>query len=1050
MAPKADDDFVFTISDHDDVSDDGGLDDLPAEASKLAGQGKKRKFSEEPEVDPKPKQKKAKKYKKDKKSAQKAAEPEKEEDEEAAHAEMEDVDDLDSDFEFQAGDVDTDFVEDFDGWGMDKGATVQQNSSERKSTAVDVDEIIERRRKKQNKESTPEKPEKEESEDEPDFEGFGDDDELLADDGFGMGASDSEEDEEEEAQNSEEGVESEGDKGGSDEDEDSDDEVVAHVPHPMDLEPADSGEESDKEDAVEAEKAAAFFAPEEEVTGKKKKGAKSTGSFQSMSLSRPILRGLASVGFTEPTPIQQKTIPIAMSGKDVVGGAVTGSGKTAAFLIPILERLLYRPKKIPTTRVTILMPTRELAVQCFNVAKKLAAFTDITFALLAGGFSSREQEAVLKTRPDVVIATPGRFIDHMRNSAAFHVENMEILVLDEADRMLEEGFESQLSEILTTIPKSRQTMLFSATMTSSVDNLIRVGMNRPVRLMVDSKKQSAAGLVQEFVRLRTGKEERRLAYLMYLCSEVYTERVIIFFRQKKEAHRVRVVFALCGLKASELHGNMTQEQRIQSVEAFRDGTSSYLLATDVASRGLDIKNVSTVINYEAPQSHEIYLHRVGRTARAGRTGRSCTLAAEPDRKVVKQAVKAARAQGAKVVSRQVPAEEADKWVKKVRGLEDEIEEVLKEEKEERILSITERDLKRGENLIRHEDEIKSRPKRTWFESEKEKLAAKEKGAAALNGPLEGKSKDKKKLSGKDKKKLELKDTRTEGKVWKKGKNERGMKLEKGGKKEKAKGKSAGKPKGYCRVVLAVASLYYMPLHPRTCSLLYSISCLLDALDGLAARHFQQSTKFGAVLDMVTDRCTTACLLVFLASAFPRWSIVFQGLISLDLASHYMHMYATLSMGGSGQSHKKVDESRSWVLKQYYSNNAVLFTFCAMNELFFIALYLLSFSSPLLSPTLLKSPDSPTSLTPGTPAAPKPSMLFTSPWSAGAMEYARANKMDSTVPWILACVSFPVMFGKQIINVIQLVKASKWLAEGDKNARRQQGLTRRKTKAKKNA
>lgn len=128
------------------------------------------------------------------------------------------------------------------------------------------------------------------------------------------------------------------------------------------------------------------------------------------------------------------------------------------------------------------------------------------------------------------------------------------------------------------------------------------------------------------------------------------------------------------------------------------------------------------------------------------------------------------------------------------------------------------------------------------------------------------------------------------------------------------------PEGYSRIVLAVASLYYMPLHPRTCCLLYSISCLLDALDGLAARAYQQSTKFGAVLDMVTDRCTTACLLVFLASAFPRWSIVFQGLISLDFASHYMHMYATLTMGGSGMSHKKVDESRSWVLKQYYSNN----------------------------------------------------------------------------------------------------------------------------------
>lgn len=200
-----------------------------------------------------------------------------------------------------------------------------------------------------------------------------------------------------------------------------------------------------------------------------------------------------------------------------------------------------------------------------------------------------------------------------------------------------------------------------------------------------------------------------------------------------------------------------------------------MLATDVASRGLDIKNVSTVINYEAPQSHEIYLHRVGRTARAGRSGRACTLAAEPDRKVVKQAVKASRDQGAKVVSRQVPMEETDRWLKKIRDLEDEIEEVLQEEKDERLLSITERDLKRGENLINHEDEIKSRPRRTWFESEKDKMAEREKGAAALNGPAGGSVKDKKKkLSGKDKKKLEAKDFRSEGKQWKKGKTDRGL------------------------------------------------------------------------------------------------------------------------------------------------------------------------------------------------------------------------------------------------------------------------------------
>lgn len=204
--------------------------------------------------------------------------------------------------------------------------------------------------------------------------------------------------------------------------------------------------------------------------------------------------------------------------------------------------------------------------------------------------------------------------------------------------------------------------------------------------------------------------------------------------------------------------------------------------------------MSTVINYEAPQSHEIYLHRVGRTARAGRTGRACTIAAEPDRKVVKAAVKAARAQGAKVVSRQVPAEEIDKWTKKLKDLEDEIEEVLKEEKEERALSITERDLKRGENLIKHEDEIKSRPRKTWFESEKDKKAAREKGAAALNGPAEGK-KEKKKLSGKDRKALELKDARNEGKVWKKGKGDRGKSTLKGKDVKSNKPKAAGKGKG---------------------------------------------------------------------------------------------------------------------------------------------------------------------------------------------------------------------------------------------------------------
>ena len=209
------------------------------------------------------------------------------------------------------------------------------------------------------------------------------------------------------------------------------------------------------------------------------------------------------------------------------------------------------------------------------------------------------------------------------------------------------------------------------------------------------------------------------------------------------------------------------------MEAFRDGKVSFLLATDLASRGLDIKGVDTVINYEAPQSHEIYLHRVGRTARAGRSGRACTLAAETDRKVVKAAVKNGRAQGAKIASRVIEAAEADSWADKVESMQEEIEDILQEEKEDKQLAQAEMQVKKGENIIAHEDEIKGRPKRTWFESEKEKRTAKKAGRVELNG-IESVTKKKKegKLSNKDKKKLDDRQMRTEGKVWKKGRAER--------------------------------------------------------------------------------------------------------------------------------------------------------------------------------------------------------------------------------------------------------------------------------------
>jgi ATP-dependent RNA helicase DDX27 len=561
MAPptkrKLADDFVLTISDNEEDSVPNLDEEIPASPPPS---NKKRKHNDDSSNATSKKNKKAKKGKKA------GAEAVEDENEGIWGAKDEDDGAMDSEFEFAMEDDKDDRMEEFEGWGFESAKKGLSNGGDKK--AVDIDEIIARRRQKQN---AGKKEESEEAEEEAgseaensgdDLEGIQDDgDEFMAEDGFGMGvASDEEESGDENQVEDSDEEEEEGQENDQDDQDNSDsDSVASPVPHPEDLASESESDEGDKdEDPEEAARREAFFAPEE----KPAKGAKSTiaSSFQSMSLSRPILRGLAAVGFTQPTPIQAKTIPVALLGKDVVGGAVTGSGKTAAFIVPVLERLLYRPKKVPTSRVAILMPTRELAIQCHAVATKLASHTDIKFCLAVGGLSLKVQEAELRLRPDVIIATPGRFIDHMRNSASFTVDTLEILVLDEADRMLEAGFADELNEILTTIPKSRQTMLFSATMTSSVDNLIRVGLNRPVRLLVDSQKQTVGTLVQEFIRLRPGRETKRMGYLLYLCSNVYTDRVIVFFRQKKEAHRARVIFGLSGLKATELHGSMSQEQ----------------------------------------------------------------------------------------------------------------------------------------------------------------------------------------------------------------------------------------------------------------------------------------------------------------------------------------------------------------------------------------------------------------------------------------------------------------------------------------------------------
>jgi ATP-dependent RNA helicase DDX27 len=570
MAPK-DDDFVLTLSDDEDIPrfDDDEDNELADETPAI--DSKKRKREAETSKDKNKKQKQQAKNVKGKKGKAQPVAEEYEEEEDDEENDVPGADDhaLNPDFEFDVGGVaNRGVTEGFDGWGLEDS---KQNGGGDKK-AVDIDDIISRRRekqeaaakKKQKKQAQEEESASDSDDEDPEADGGMEvdfeDDELVAEDAFGMGA-DGEDESEAEGPEVGSGPEDSEDEDELDDDDDDvasdNDSIATPVGHPDDI---GSDQESDMESEVdeeEAEKRKAFFAPEEKVDDK---AAMANSTFQDFNLSRPILRGLASVGFTDPTPIQRKTIPVALLGKDVVGSAVTGSGKTGAFIVPILERLLFRPRKTPTSRVAILMPTRELAVQCYNVAVKLATFTDVTFCQLIGGFSLREQENVLKKRPDVIIATPGRFIDHMRNSPSFTVDTLEILVLDEADRMLEDGFADELNEILTTIPKSRQTMLFSATMTDTVDKLIRVGLNRPVRLMVDAKKKTAVTLTQEFVRLRPGREDKRLGYLLYLCKEIYTGRVIIFFRQKKEAHRVRVIFGLLGLKAAELHGSLSQEQ----------------------------------------------------------------------------------------------------------------------------------------------------------------------------------------------------------------------------------------------------------------------------------------------------------------------------------------------------------------------------------------------------------------------------------------------------------------------------------------------------------
>lgn len=448
-------------------------------------------------------------------------------------------------------------------------------------------------------------------------------------------------------------------------------------------------------------------------------------TFDDLGLSRALLKGVSALGFTRPTRIQASTIPFALQGKDICGGAVTGSGKTLAFLLPVLERLQYRARGVAASRVLILLPTRELAVQCYEVAGKLAAFSDVSVALVAGGLPMRPQEAELRRRPEIVIATPGRLIDHLENTPQFNLDSIEILVLDEADRMLEAGFEAELERIVAACSTGRQTLLFSASMTENVEDLIRLAMNSPIKLFVDAQGALAKNLAQEFVRIRESRdtETDRLSILLALCSRSFHSGCIVFVPTKQLAHKFRVILGLAGLSAGELHGDLSQGERTAALEKFKRAELDYLVCTDVAARGLDIPGVKSVLNYAMPSDYRQYLHRVGRTARAGKSGRSVSLVGESDRKTLKMVLK-----NAEIAPKQrlIDVAVLEEFHDRLESMSADVEELLEEEKAERALQKAEKEATRAENIIQHAKEIKARPKKEWFQNLKQKSESKRK------------------------------------------------------------------------------------------------------------------------------------------------------------------------------------------------------------------------------------------------------------------------------------------------------------------------------------
>jgi ATP-dependent RNA helicase RhlE len=343
--------------------------------------------------------------------------------------------------------------------------------------------------------------------------------------------------------------------------------------------------------------------------------------FDTLGITPKLLDALKAFGVSTPTPIQAQAIPEAVEGKDVIGIAQTGTGKTIAFGIPMLQRLEGKQE-----RGLVLLPTRELALQVDETISKLGRAVGITTAVLIGGANMRQQVAAIRRNPNIIIATPGRLIDHLQQGT-MRLDRVNTLVLDEADRMLDMGFQPQIKKILETIPRERQTMLFSATLSRDIAQIAQKHMHTPISIEVAPQGTTAEKVTQEFFLV--GREQK--LPLLEAVLQKYTGSTLVFIRTKHGAKKLVTVLKGMGHNAAEIHGNRSLSQRRDALEGFKSGKYRVLVATDIASRGIDVKGIELVVNFDLPMDSSDYVHRIGRTARAGAEGHAISFAMPSER-----------------------------------------------------------------------------------------------------------------------------------------------------------------------------------------------------------------------------------------------------------------------------------------------------------------------------------------------------------------------------------------------------------------------------------